>query len=107
MTRTFTLLVLLSGLASAQTRHHAVPPTSAPTNPQTQQYVLAAMKVSGSKHFSEADVIAASGLKLRQRVTLDDLKTASDLIGQCGAFSSVQYTYSSLGMTNIQATYQV
>jgi len=107
MTRPLTLLLALSTFASAQTRNHAVSPTSATTNPQTQQYVLAAMKVTGSKRFSDVDVIAASGLKLHQRLTLDDLKTASDLIGQGGAFSSVQYTYSSLGMRNIQATYQV
>src|SRR5947199_10750368 len=98
MTRIFALLLVLSTLASAQAKHHAVAAPQPAATPQTQRYVLAAMKVTGSKRFSQSDIVAASGLKLQQRVTLDDLKVASDLIGQCGAFSSVQYTYSSLGM---------
>jgi len=73
----------------------------------TKKYVLASVKVTGSKRYSVADVVSSTGLALNQHVSIDDLQKASDAVGQSGAFSSVQYTYASIGMPKIEATFKV
>lgn len=56
--------------------------------------VLTAIKVVGSKRFSEADVAAASGLQLGTPVTEDDFKTAARRLGDMGVFTDIAYSYS-------------
>ncbi len=60
---------------------------------------LIAVKVTGSKRFSEADIAAASGLQLGTTVTEDDFKKAAVRLGDTGVFTDIGYsfTYSSAG----------
>ena len=62
-------------------------------------YKLIAIKVTGTKRYAPADVIAATGLQLGQFVHEDDFKRAVQLLGDSGAFTDVGYgfEYSSEG----------
>src|SRR5581483_4939682 len=55
---------------------------------------LVAAHISGSKRFSESDVIAEAGLKIGAAVTAEDLKTAAERLNETGAFKTVEYKYS-------------
>lgn len=55
---------------------------------------LIAIKVAGSKRFSEADVAAATGLQMGTAVSDDDFKRAARHLGDTGAFSDIAYTFS-------------
>jgi outer membrane protein assembly factor BamA len=55
---------------------------------------LLAVKVTGSKRYSEEAIAAASGLEIGTSITEDDLKKASRRLGDTGAFSDVAYSYS-------------
>ena len=60
---------------------------------------LIAIKVVGSKRFSEEAVAAASGLQLGTPVNDDDFKKAARRLGDMGVFTDIAYsfTYSSAG----------
>jgi outer membrane protein assembly factor BamA len=72
------LLLCLS--AAAQTQ----PPVS---------YKLIAVKVTGSKRFTQEDVAAASGLPIGTIAHEEDFKKAARQLGETGAFGDITYTY--------------
>jgi outer membrane protein assembly factor BamA len=55
---------------------------------------LIAIKVIGSKRFSEQDVAAASGLQLGTAVNEDDFKKAARRLGDMGVFTDIAYSFS-------------
>src|SRR5579884_3081568 len=55
---------------------------------------LVAVSVTGSKRYSENDIIAASGLQIGTTLTADDLKKAARHLGDLGVFSDIAYNYS-------------
>jgi outer membrane protein assembly factor BamA len=55
---------------------------------------LIAIKVTGSKRFSEQAITAATGLQIGTPVTEDDFKRAARNLGDLGTFSDIAYTYS-------------
>src|SRR5215467_14481416 len=59
-----------------------------------QSFKLNKVSSSGSKRFTEADIVAATGLKTGATITADDLKRAADRLAQSGAFSQVNYRFS-------------
>ena len=50
---------------------------------------LIAIKVKGSKRFSEADIAAASGLQLGAPVNEEDFKKAARRLGDMGVFTDI------------------
>jgi outer membrane protein assembly factor BamA len=55
---------------------------------------LIAVKVSGSKRFSEQDIVAATGLQMGTPVNDDDFKRAARRLGDAGVFTDISYSYS-------------
>lgn len=55
---------------------------------------LASVKVMGSKHYSESDVITASGLQIGTTVVEEDFKKAARRLGDIGVFTDIAYNYS-------------
>ncbi len=55
---------------------------------------LIAIKVVGSKRFSEQDVAAASGLQIGAPVDDDEFKKAARRLGDMGVFTDIAYSYS-------------
>jgi len=55
---------------------------------------LIAIKATGSKRYSEADIAAATGLQIGTPVTDDDFKKAARRLGDMGVFTDVAYSYS-------------
>jgi outer membrane protein assembly factor BamA len=55
---------------------------------------LIAIKVTGSKRFSEEAIAAASGLQMGAPVDEDDFKKAARRLGDMGVFTDIGYTYS-------------
>lgn len=55
---------------------------------------LIAIKVTGSKRFSEKDITAASGLQLGTPVNDDDFKRAARRLGDMGVFTDIAYSFS-------------
>ena len=55
---------------------------------------LVSIKVTGSKRFPEADLVAATGLQIGQPVNDDDFKRASRNLGDTGAFTDIQFSFS-------------
>ncbi|HZC21778.1 MAG TPA: hypothetical protein VE866_00440, partial [Candidatus Binatia bacterium] len=67
---------------------------------------LIAIKVAGSKRYSEQTIAAASGLNLGTVVTEDDFKSAARRLGDLGVFTDVGYSYS-FASTGTKLTFQV
>jgi outer membrane protein assembly factor BamA len=68
-----------------------------PALSQTQppvSYKLIAVKVTGSKRFTQQDVAAASGLPIGTIAHEEDFKKAARQLGETGAFGDITYTYS-------------
>jgi len=68
---------------------------------------LTTVKVTGSKHYSEADIIAASGLQIGTTVVEDDFKKAARRLGDIGVFTDIAYNYSYSTSTGTKLTLQV
>jgi outer membrane protein assembly factor BamA len=77
----FTPLLLASLLPAQTTRK---PPST---------FKLISIDVTGTKRYTPAEIIAATGLQLGQTVSEGDFKRASQQLGETGAFSDVAYTY--------------
>ncbi len=77
----FTPLLLVSLLPAQTTRK---PPST---------FKLISINVTGTKRYTPAEIIAATGLQLGQTVTESDFKRVSQQLGETGAFSDVAYTY--------------
>ena len=82
-------ILLLSSICIgwAQSNSQPVNQSAAPS------YPLSGISVNGSKLFSDADIIKASGLKIGTRITGDDLTQAGNRLGQSGVFSQVSYRF--------------
>ena len=74
--------VLLASLLPAQTTRK--PPST---------FQLISINVTGTKRYTPAEIIAATGLQLGQTVSESDFKRVSQQLGETGAFSDVAYTY--------------
>ncbi|OLB24752.1 MAG: hypothetical protein AUH15_00335 [Acidobacteriales bacterium 13_2_20CM_55_8] len=74
--------LLLASLLPAQTTRK--PPST---------FKLISMNVTGTKRYTPAEIITATGLQLGQTVSEADFKRASQQLGETGAFSDVAYTY--------------
>jgi len=55
---------------------------------------LIAVKITGSKRFSEQDIVAASGLQIGTPANDDDFKRAARRLGDTGVFTDIAYSYS-------------
>jgi len=66
---------------------------------------IAAIKVTGSKRYREAQVVAASGLKVGETVGREELQSAADRLAQLGPFLSARYRFTSSG-ENITVEFQ-
>jgi outer membrane protein assembly factor BamA len=88
------LLALFCLTAFAQTQTGKPSPPLPPAS-----YKLIAVKVTGSKRFTQEQVAAASGLPVGTIAHEEDFKKAARQLGESGAFSSISYTftYSSAG----------
>ncbi len=89
MTRLLSFILLLASTCFGQ----AKATSQAATHSVAQTFILAKIRVNGSKRFAEADIIKASGLQRGATVTAADLKQAADRLGQCGVFGQVSYRY--------------
>lgn len=58
---------------------------------------LAAITVAGSRRYSSAQIVPATGLKLGEAVSLGALKQAANRLASLGVFAQVNYRYQSLG----------
>src|SRR5437016_2262679 len=67
---------------------------------------LVEVRVSGSARYSQAEIIAATGLKLGSTVSPADLRAGASKLGGLGVFSSVHYRYKPLG-PGIAAEFEV
>ena len=57
------------------------------------------VRFAGLHRFSQADILAATGLAVGQTITEGDLKGAANHLGSTGAFSDIAYNYSTLAGT--------
>src|SRR6202035_5861409 len=81
------LLSLLCLTAATQTQ-------STPTRPMpATAYKLIAVKVTGSKRFTQDEVAAASGLPVGTIAHEEDFRKAARQLGESGAFSNIAFTY--------------
>jgi outer membrane protein assembly factor BamA len=83
--RIFLLLLACASPLSAQTRKSPRPDPAASK--------LVSIRVVGSKRYTPAQIIAATGLQLGQTVNDEDLKGVSQHLGETGAFSDVSYNF--------------
>jgi outer membrane protein insertion porin family len=85
------LLLAFLGLSvplfSAQTRK----PSSKELPPSA--FKLVSINVTGSKRYTPAEIIAASGLRLGETVNEADFKVTSQHLGDTGAFSDIVYSF--------------
>ncbi len=82
------LLLLLAGWALPGITQD--PLSKLPVSDRT----LIAIKVEGSKRYSEDTIAAASGLQLGTYITEDDFKKAARRLGDMGVFTDIGYSYS-------------
>jgi outer membrane protein assembly factor BamA len=80
------VLLAYASLLSAQT-HKPSKPASLSTSK------LIAIRVTGSKRYTPAQINAATGLRVGQVVSDDDFKDVSRHLGETGAFSDVAYNF--------------
>jgi outer membrane protein assembly factor BamA len=84
------LLSLLCTMAAAQTQASAGAGTQAMP---PAAYKLIAVKMTGSKRFTQEEVAAASGLPVGTVAHEDDFRKAARQLGESGAFSAIAFTY--------------
>ena len=58
---------------------------------------LISLKVTGTKRYTDKEILAACGLQIGQSAADGDFKEAVQRIGSSGFFSDVSYSYSSSG----------
>jgi len=59
----------------------------------TDHYQLARVVLRGSKRYSEADLLRATGLKIDSQVTAAELQAAAGRLNNTGVFATVQYVF--------------
>jgi len=85
--RTIFFILFLSSLCPSQTK------TNSQANGGSQSFTLKKVSSSGSKRFSETDIVRATGLKSGETVTANDLKEAANRLMQSGVFAQVSYRF--------------
>jgi outer membrane protein assembly factor BamA len=89
----FLLLIFVAGSCALSVgQATSTQNTTAPMSASAQK--LIAIKVIGSKRFSEPAIAAASGLQMGAPVNDDDFKTAARRLGDMGVFTEIAYTFS-------------
>jgi outer membrane protein assembly factor BamA len=83
----FVAFLLLAAVCLAQT-----PPPISQLPVSARQ--LIEVKVTGSQHFPERAIVATTGLQLGTPVTDDDFKKAARRLGDTGAFTDIDYSFS-------------
>jgi outer membrane protein assembly factor BamA len=101
MKRTLTVPLLLLGFCAPS------PAQVSPNQPITKMPATArqliAIKVSGSKRYSEEAIAASTGLQLGTPVGEDDFKKAARRLGDTGVFTDIAYNYTySLAGTKLE-----
>ncbi|MFY9644840.1 MAG: POTRA domain-containing protein, partial [Terriglobales bacterium] len=81
------LLVLLTTAGAAQRPPSGKATALAPSK-------LIALKVTGTKRYTDKEILAASGLQIGQPAADGDFKEAVQLLGASGLFNEISYTYS-------------
>jgi len=89
MTTRLLLLILFAGLAAVG---QSTSPQKAQIPASARQ--LSAIKVIGSKRYSEQAVAAATGLQMGAAVDDDDFKKAARRLGDMGVFTEIAYSFS-------------
>jgi outer membrane protein insertion porin family len=95
-------LACASELAYAQVSQHRGRPSAG----SQQQAPLVAVHAKGTQRYNEAEIAAASGLKIGATVGPQDFKTAADELVASGAFDEVSYRYEPAG-TGYAVTFQL
>ena len=72
----------------------------------SQKGKIAAIKVTGSRRYTEAQIAAASGLHVGDTASREEIQAAADRLVQLGPFSAVQYHFTS-SREDITAVFQV
>lgn len=93
--RLLPLLIVLSIPCTAQTtpKRRPAPKTPAPKVNAERAWPLLAIHVTGNRIYSEAQVIAASGLKLGQNASEALFDEARNRLVETGAFESIGYKF--------------
>ena len=86
LTSLYAGLVCLTAAAQAQSTTTRPMPATA--------YKLIAVKVTGTKRFTSAEVAAASGLPVGTIAHEEDFRKAARQLGESGAFSNIAFTFS-------------
>jgi outer membrane protein assembly factor BamA len=72
------------------------------------RYHLVRIQVTGSKRYSQDDLVRATGLSVNSQVTLNDLQSAAARMGSCGAFASIQFAFKGApGPNGVEADFEV
>jgi len=79
---TFAALLLAALLPASPTSAQAPPPA-----------VIAEIHASGSRHYTEAQIVALSGLKPGAPITREHLQAVANYLAQLGIFSRVNYRF--------------
>ena len=87
------LLVLPALFAALNVSFAQSSPSALDRLPASERKLLA-IKVTGSKRYSEDTIAAATALQIGSTITEDDFKKASRRLGDTGAFSDIAYNYS-------------
>ena len=67
---------------------------------------IAAIKATGLRRYTEAQIVAASSLRVGEVVGSEEIQAAADRLVQLGPFSTVRFRFSSLG-ENVTVEFQV
>src|SRR5437763_12745330 len=68
------------------------------------KFRLASVRATGSQRYSQAEIVAASGLVLNTEVTQQEMQRAANRLGTSGGFSAVHYQYLPAGARGREAT---
>ncbi len=71
------------------------------------QYRLTKIMVTGSRRYSDSDLVRATGLTVNTQVTLDDLQNAGARMGSSGVFSLVQFIFKPGSANSVEADFTV
>jgi|GEM_PF-4357932 len=106
MTLAFAAPLAVAQHATAQNaKAPAASQTAVSVPSPSQTFPLHSVLLRGSGAYSEADALAATGLKLGQRVTQEELQQASNRLGGSGAFVTVSYQFMSLPSGGVDVTF--
>jgi outer membrane protein assembly factor BamA len=88
------LASLLLSLPAVSLQVAAQAQSAAPRSIPATSYKLIAVKVHGTKRFTQQEVATASGLPVGSLAHEDDFRKAARQLGESGAFSNIAFTFS-------------